>query len=95
MVSTTSSLRAPRPNFKTERAGDRKPFKPKAWSHQRKLENLKGKQIDIVFIGGGDGLTCILLDADQFALEVEIANGNSKSVLTVFKHEIRFFMVRA
>jgi riboflavin biosynthesis pyrimidine reductase len=92
MVSTTSPLRAP--VFKTERAGDRKPFKPKAWSHQRKLENLKGRQIDIVFIGGGDALTGTLLDADQFALELEIAGEDRKSVLTVFKHEIRFFRVR-
>jgi hypothetical protein len=92
MVSTTSPFRAPRPNFKTERAGDRKPYKPKPWSHQNDLAAAKGKQID-VFFGAADGMRGVLLEADQFSLKLELSHENSKSVVTVFKHSIRQFRV--
>lgn len=94
MVSTTSPFRAPRPNFKTERAGERKPFKPKPWSHQNELVAAKGKRVEI-FFSQYDGLAGVLIDADQFTLKIELTNSDdgSKSVLTVFKHSIRHYRV--
>jgi hypothetical protein len=94
MVSTTSPLRAPRSNFKRESAGDRRQFKPKPWSHQGDLTAAKGKRVEI-FFNPDDALAGILLEADQFALKLEVVNsdGTYKSVLTVFKHSIRFFRV--
>jgi hypothetical protein len=91
---TTTPFRAPRPEFKRENTRDRKPFKPKPWSHQGDLANAKGKRVEILF-GAEDGLTGILLEADQFSLKIEVSNpdGSYKSVLTVFKHSIRFYRV--
>jgi hypothetical protein len=90
-------IRKPTGDFKRESASERRPFKPKPpkpWSHQSNLTAAKGKRIEIMF-GVDDGIAGILLEADQFALEIEVSNsdGSIKSVLTVFKHDIRFFRV--
>lgn len=97
MVSTTSPFRAPPPSFKRESAGERRPFKPKPpkrWSHQDDLTAAKGKRIEIMF-GVEDGIAGEVLDADQFAIKIQVSNSDNsiKSVLTVFKHDIRFFRV--
>jgi hypothetical protein len=76
--------------FKTERAGDRKPFKPKRWSHQQDLEKLKGKKVDLVY-PNGEWVRGVLLEADQFTLRVDIGSENHQSVLTVFKHSLRSY----
>lgn len=86
-----SSVPNTQPTFKRERAGDRKPFKPKPWSHQDDLRALKGKTIDIVFLGGREAIKGTLLDSDQFALKVEIQVLDKQSVLTVYKHDMRYF----
>lgn len=78
--------------FRRENARDRKPFKPKPWSHQRELESLKGKMI-YVLQNDGNGITAVLLEADQFCLKLEIRNGAYTSVLTVFKHDLRSYQV--
>lgn len=55
--------------------------KPKPWSHQRELEALKDKEIEISF---GLGWTrFMLLNADQFTLQVQ--DCNNKSVVTYNK----------
>jgi hypothetical protein len=80
-----------------ERAGERKPFKPKApkkWSHQDQLESLKGKPIQFHIAGGEIGIMGVLLEADQFTIQVEVDSifvAGVKSVLTYFKSQVVFF----
>lgn len=82
-------LRAGAHAFKTERAGERRPFKPKRWNHQQKLDQLKGKKIDFLYIGAVSWATGILVDSDQFSLEIQMEL--YQSALTVFKHDLRAF----
>jgi hypothetical protein len=80
------------PQFKTERATDRKPFKPRPWSHQRELEALKGKRIDFLYRNAAQWCSGTLVEADQFALQIDISRAPEvKSVLTVFKHDLRAY----
>jgi sRNA-binding regulator protein Hfq len=61
--------------------------RPKRWSHQDELDALKGKAIRIVYTNG-DETKAVLIEADQFALKVQI-EGEKPSV--VFKHSIAEF----
>lgn len=49
-----------------------KSVKPKAWSHQAELANLKGRQVTALVHAGGHTITIEgeLLDADQFTLKI-------------------------
>jgi hypothetical protein len=80
-----------------ERAGERKPFKPKPpkkWSHQDQLESLKGKEIMVCIFGPENPIRGVLLEADQFTIQLEVENAFAsgvKSVLTYFKSQVVFF----
>jgi hypothetical protein len=90
----SAQFRKPTGDFQRENSRDRKPFRPKPWSHQQDLTAAKGKRVEIDF-AETVGFTGVLLEADQFSLKVEVSNpdGTYKSVLTVFKHSIRHYRV--
>ena len=75
--------------FKVERKADRKPFKPKPWSHQDELARLKGKVIFLRFNAGSTSSTISgrLLEADAFTIKID----GSSLPLVISKHAIVFF----
>lgn len=64
--------------------------KAKTWSHQDDLMALRGKPIDIYVLHSQDWRTGILVEADAFTLKISNI-GDSKSVLTYYKHAIAAF----
>ena len=69
-------------NYKSKQLG-----LPKKWSHQRELESLKGKLIEIQFAHNRDTWQRFLLvEADQFALQIRAAG--EQSTLTYNKSSI-------
>jgi hypothetical protein len=93
----TIDLTRERPPVVVERAGERKPFKPKPpkkWSHQDQLESLKNKEIYFQVVDRDNGIKGVLLEADQFTIQVEVEHflaTDVKSVLTYFKSQVVFF----
>jgi len=67
-----------------------KNHKPKAWTHQQELSNLRGKEICIFFIDDSYKVGT-LVEADQFTLKlaISIAGKENKSVLTFFKSAMK------
>jgi hypothetical protein len=59
----------------------RQPMKPRAWSHQDDLKAGIGRQITVMFAGGGNR-TGKLIAADQFTIKLA---GNGQSALTYCK----------
>ncbi|SER29448.1 hypothetical protein SAMN05216548_114131 [Faunimonas pinastri] len=70
------------------RKGERQPFKPKLWSHQQQLRELRGRKIVVLFRDGTQ-VTGELLEADQYALLLRIREDKSVLTLTLFKHDIQ------
>ena len=67
--------------FQVERRGERTKlkFKPKGWSHQDELRELKGKEIVLEFLDGSRSKST-LIDADPFTIKTTFR--------TVFKHAL-------
>ena len=82
-------------SFIVENKEQRRPFKPKPWTHQDDLKAMIGKKITLVFFSGEarrqrDG---VLEAADQFTLKLSGVDGN-KSTQTYFKHALFSFEER-
>lgn len=71
-----------------------KPLPQKRWSHQDELTALKGKPVLLSLArsvaGHRAGQRVVVLEADQFALKVQLDDGRA---LVVFKHDIDGFEV--
>lgn len=70
--------------FSAERKSERRPFKPKPWSHQHELAGMIGKMIYLTY---PDRIVAkgVLIYADQFTLHLR---HQDDSVSTVFKHAL-------
>lgn len=90
---SSMTTRLPPRQFKTERIGERKPFKPKPWSHQRELEALRGKTVEMKVVDFQGFMTGTLLEADQFALKLRLHTVGSEyqPELIIYKSSIRSF----
>lgn len=72
--------------------GERKPFKPKPWSHQSDLSALKGKLVHCD-LTNCENITGALIEADNFTLKIrdEI---DSEKIYVIFKSSIIMFSER-
>jgi hypothetical protein len=76
--------------FVVERKGERRPSKPKPWSHQDDLRTMIGKSVVLIFVDPKFGSVCgVLAAADQFTLQLRV--DGHKSPMTYFKHAIVAF----
>lgn len=73
-----------------QKSSERAKFKPKAWSHQHDLADLRGRKIRFQMeLGEYEG---VLLEADQFAIKVRFDSGPGEArTETFFKHAIFSF----
>lgn len=82
--------------FQRENSNARRPFKPKAWSHQDELKSLIGKKVIITFAASLDIDTNwsigTLINADQFTLQLQ---HNDKSIATYFKSSLMGYNLSA
>jgi len=77
--------------FALEKKGERKPFRPRAWSHQDDLKHMRGKTIKITMPGsaGDRCVTGTLMESDQFTLKIQ--RQNDQAILTYFKSHLIAF----
>ena len=75
--------------FVVERKGERNRMPLPKWSHQKELESMIGKEIEITIVGSGDNIAGVLTGADLWAVQIFVAS--DKSVVTYMKHSIRSF----
>lgn len=68
-----------------ERANERRPNRPKPWSHQDELKALRGKRVCITFLDD-DAEVYDLLEADPFALRLRRLD--DQSTFIVWKHGV-------
>lgn len=80
-------------SFSVERKSERRPFKPKAWSHQDELKAAVGKVVVLRLVDQADPVIGTLMAADAFALSIRV--GNSQSTRTYYKHALVSYVVEA
>jgi hypothetical protein len=86
----TNQAKTKRPVL-VQKSSERAKFKPKPWSHQHDLNNLRGRAVRIeTELGSFEGR---LIEADQFAVKLDVSNDELEGPIDTvfFKHAIFSF----